>query len=125
MNVRTSLNASCREGKVCSTPPPPGRSVVRSLLRRTRYCNVSSRTVDSRIPRELNVRPRTSEDVMRGSRVVVVVVALLSWFAATVAAASDAGQVKTVKGTANVERQGKKLPATVGLKVHEGDAVST
>lgn len=55
-----------------------------------------------------------------------VVIALVSSavFAAS-ASAQDAGMIKVVRGTASVERDGKKTPATVGMKVREADVVST
>jgi hypothetical protein len=40
-------------------------------------------------------------------------------------ALADAGVVKVAKGTAEVERGGQRLPATVGMKVREGDVVVT
>ena len=45
-------------------------------------------------------------------------------FAASVWA-QDVGEIKTVKGTAHVEREGKKLPATVGLQLHQADTIVT
>jgi hypothetical protein len=39
--------------------------------------------------------------------------------------AQDVGEIKTVKGTAHVEREGKKLPATVGLQLHQADTIVT
>ena len=48
-------------------------------------------------------------------------VALLS----AAALANEVGQIKTVKGTAHIERGGQKLPATIGAKVLQSDAVVT
>ena len=45
-------------------------------------------------------------------------------FAASVWA-QDVGEIKTVKGTAHVEREGKKLPATVGLQLRQADTIVT
>jgi len=45
-------------------------------------------------------------------------------FAASVWA-QDVGELKTVKGTAHVEREGKKLPATVGLQLRQADTIVT
>ena len=45
-------------------------------------------------------------------------------FAASVWA-QDVGEIKTVKGTAHVEREGKNLPATVGLQLHQADTIVT
>ena len=45
-------------------------------------------------------------------------------FAASVWA-QDVGEIKTVKGSAHVEREGKKLPATVGLQLRQADTIVT
>ncbi|HEY2335875.1 MAG TPA: FecR domain-containing protein [Burkholderiales bacterium] len=45
-------------------------------------------------------------------------------FAASVWA-QDVGEIKTVKGAAHVEREGKKLPATVGLQLRQADTIVT
>jgi len=42
-----------------------------------------------------------------------------------VASAEDAGQIKVSKGSAQIERAGKTLPATVGQVVQQGDVVVT
>jgi hypothetical protein len=39
--------------------------------------------------------------------------------------ANDVGQVKTAKGTVHVERDGKRLPASVGMPIRQADAVVT
>jgi hypothetical protein len=44
---------------------------------------------------------------------------------AVAAGAQDAGEIKTVSGTANLERGGKKLPLNVGVPVRQGDTVVT
>jgi hypothetical protein len=41
------------------------------------------------------------------------------------ARANDVGQVKTSKGTVHVEREGKRLPATVGMPIRQSDALVT
>jgi hypothetical protein len=41
------------------------------------------------------------------------------------ASANDIGQVKTAKGTVHVERDGKRLPATVGMPIQQADALVT
>jgi hypothetical protein len=41
------------------------------------------------------------------------------------AAAQEAGQIKVSKGSAQIERSGKKLPAAVGQVVQQGDVVIT
>ena len=38
---------------------------------------------------------------------------------------NDVGQVKTAKGTVHVERDGKRLPASVGMPIRQADAVVT
>jgi hypothetical protein len=45
--------------------------------------------------------------------------------AAGPALASDVGQVKTAKGTVHVERDGKRLPASVGMPIRQSDALVT
>ena len=44
---------------------------------------------------------------------------------ATTASANDIGQIKIVKGSVHIERDGKQLPATVGGKVRQSDTVVT
>ena len=39
--------------------------------------------------------------------------------------AGDAGEIKNVAGAVHVEREGKKLPATVGMAVRESDVIVT
>lgn len=39
--------------------------------------------------------------------------------------ANDVGQVKTAKGTVHVERDGKRLPASVGMSIRQADALVT
>lgn len=39
--------------------------------------------------------------------------------------ASDVGQVKTAKGTVHVEREGKRLPASVGMPIRQADTLIT
>jgi hypothetical protein len=45
--------------------------------------------------------------------------------AAGPALANDIGQVKTAKGTVHVERDGKRLPASVGMPIRQSDALVT
>ncbi len=40
-------------------------------------------------------------------------------------AADEVGRVKVVKGAVSIERGGAKLPATVGMRLQEGDVVMT
>lgn len=40
-------------------------------------------------------------------------------------APADVGQIKLVKGAAHIEREGQKVPATVGAKVRAADVVVT
>ena len=56
---------------------------------------------------------------------------LLGVFAALLActshtlAADEAGTVKTLKGTATIERNGSKAPATIGSRIQTSDRIST
>lgn len=43
----------------------------------------------------------------------------------TSALADEVGQIKTVKGATYIERDGQKLPATIGAKVQQSDTVVT
>ena len=51
--------------------------------------------------------------------VVVAVLAHPAW------AADAAGMVKTLKGTAEIEREGKRIPVAVGTEVFAKDRIST
>jgi hypothetical protein len=44
---------------------------------------------------------------------------------ASLAVASDAGEVKTVSGTVHLERGGKKLPVQIGTAVQQADTLVT
>jgi hypothetical protein len=39
--------------------------------------------------------------------------------------ANDVGEIKTAKGTVHVERDGKQIPATVGMPIRQSDTVVT
>lgn len=59
-------------------------------------------------------------------RQVIAVAAIVSALAvAGPARADDVGQVKTAKGTVHVERDGKRLPASVGMPIRQSDALVT
>jgi hypothetical protein len=59
-------------------------------------------------------------------RHVLAVATLASVLAvAGTAWAKDVGQVKTANGTVHVERDGKRLPASVGMPVRQSDALIT
>ena len=60
---------------------------------------------------------------MRHGFAGVAAVALL--VAAGVASADEVGRVKVVKGAVTIERAGSRLPATVGMKLEEGDVIAT
>jgi hypothetical protein len=62
---------------------------------------------------------------MRHTVAVAVAVAVLGFSATGVARANDVGQVKVAKGTVHVERDGKRLPATVGMGIRQSDALVT
>lgn len=59
-------------------------------------------------------------------RYIIAVAAIsAALVAAGPALASDVGQVKTAKGTVHVERDGKRLPASVGMPIRQSDALVT
>jgi len=59
-------------------------------------------------------------------RQLTAVAALVSALALAGSAwASDVGQVKTAKGTVHVERDGKLLPASVGMPIRQADSLVT
>ena len=59
-------------------------------------------------------------------RQIIAVAALASAIAvAGPVWANDVGQVKTAKGTVHVERDGKRLPASVGMPIRQSDALIT
>ena len=59
-------------------------------------------------------------------RQVIVAAAVVAGFAAAIPAwASDIGQVKIAKGTVHVEREGKRLPASVGMPIRQADTLVT
>lgn len=53
------------------------------------------------------------------------IVASLSLVFAAGAYANDIGQVKTAKGTAHIEREGKLLPVAAGMQVRQADTLVT
>ena len=59
------------------------------------------------------------------SRVIALMLPMVLALGVGVAFADDAGQIKTSKGTAQIERAGKQLPANVGQVVQQGDLVIT
>ena len=59
-------------------------------------------------------------------RQILAAAVLASFLAvAGTAWANDVGQVKTAKGAVHVERDGKRLPASVGMPIHQSDALVT
>ena len=50
---------------------------------------------------------------------------LIGALVAALSHAADAGRVKVVKGTAQIERDGKATPASVGMPVRVGDTIRT
>jgi hypothetical protein len=58
-----------------------------------------------------------------GFGALVVVAGLAA--AGLAAAADDVGRVKVVKGEVAIERSGARLPASVGMKLREGDVIVT
>ena len=61
---------------------------------------------------------------MRHGFVVLLVLALLVP-AGVAGAADDVGRVKVVKGSVTIQRSGGSLPATVRMKLLEGDVIAT
>ncbi len=58
-------------------------------------------------------------------QVIVAAAVAAALTAATPALANDVGQVKTAKGSVHVEREGKRLPASVGMPIRQADALVT
>jgi len=56
-------------------------------------------------------------------RSMIALVALA--LAAGAAYANDVGEVKTVKGAAHVEREGKKVPVVAGMQLRQADTIVT
>lgn len=54
-----------------------------------------------------------------------VAVVILALAATGVARAGDVGQIKVAKGAVHVERDGKRLPAEVGMVVRQSDVLIT
>jgi hypothetical protein len=53
----------------------------------------------------------------------IIAVGLLGF--ATVSLADDVGQIKVMAGTVHLEREGKRLPAQVGMAVRQSDSLIT
>jgi hypothetical protein len=62
---------------------------------------------------------------MRCRLAVALALALALVAPVTVGAAGDVGRVKVVKGSVTIERGGARLPATVGLRLQQGDVIVT
>jgi hypothetical protein len=59
-------------------------------------------------------------------RQLIVAAAIAAGFAVAMPVwASDIGQVKTAKGTVHVEREGKRIPASVGMPIRQADTLIT
>ncbi len=56
-------------------------------------------------------------------RSMIALVALA--LAAGTAQANDVGEIKTVKGAAHVEREGKKVPVVAGMQLRQADTIVT
>jgi len=52
-------------------------------------------------------------------------VAMLAFAVAGLAHAEDVGQIKVAKGTVHVERDGKRVPAAVGMPIRQSDTLVT
>ena len=59
------------------------------------------------------------------ARFIALMLPMVLALGVAVAAAQDAGQIKVSKGSAQIERAGKKLSANVGQVVQPGDVVIT
>jgi hypothetical protein len=59
------------------------------------------------------------------ARFIALMLPMVLALGVAVAAAQDAGQIKVSKGSAHIERAGKKLSANVGQVVQPGDVVIT
>ena len=55
----------------------------------------------------------------------LVAIAVLALAVSGFARADDVGQIKVAKGTVHVERDGRQLPATVGMAIQQSDTVVT
>jgi len=55
----------------------------------------------------------------------VAAVAVLAMAMAGFARAEDVGQIKVAKGTVHVERDGKQIPASVGMPIQQSDKLVT
>jgi len=56
---------------------------------------------------------------------VTVAVAIFALAATGLAQADEVGQIKVAKGTVHVERDGKRLPAKVGMGIQQADTLVT
>ena len=56
---------------------------------------------------------------------LIVLASTLFVFTPAPARADDVGQIKVAKGAVHLERSGRKVPASVGAKVQEGDVIIT
>jgi hypothetical protein len=59
------------------------------------------------------------------ARLVIASLSLTAAIWSVPSLAADAGRIKVAKGTVSIERDGKKLPATVGAAVQQQDTVVT
>ncbi len=77
--------------------------------------------------RKARTLARTEDYAIRSTTVIVAI--LVSWTVTTSGLPADAhetiGVVRTVEGSATVTRGNQALPATAGLKLMEGDILST
>jgi hypothetical protein len=65
------------------------------------------------------------ETIMRAALIIATSLAFAAASLTTDAAASEAGQIKTAKGTAHVQRAGQTIAAKPGQKVQVGDVLVT
>jgi hypothetical protein len=108
------------------------RVVARARLRISRDVATDSATIYTSgctsggcaFRNQLDDCEKYEEDAMR-SALIALTLPLVLAFGVAVSAAQDAGQIKVSKGSAQIERSGKKLPANVGQVVQQGDVVVT
>jgi hypothetical protein len=55
----------------------------------------------------------------------IAAVAVLALAVAAPAKANDVGEIKVARGTVHVERDGKRLPASVGMPIRQSDTLVT
>jgi hypothetical protein len=78
---------------------------------------------DDPVPQEKDMTRTLQLSVRRFMQLSLLL--FLAAFIISAVSAADAGTVKVIKGSAAIERDGRKIPATVGMPVHVGDTLVT